>query len=46
MKARITLLGTVPTARVALGVRHPLDVHGAYGCDTDDCRCGRTGGQT
>ena len=22
---------------------HPLDVHGAYGCDTDDCRCGRTG---
>ena len=41
---RITLLiGTVPNRPRCAWCTHPLDVHGAYGCDTDDCRCGRTG---
>ena len=41
---RITLMGTEPNRpRCNAWCAHPLDVHGAYGCDTDDCRCGRTG---
>ena len=40
---RITLLGTVPNRPRCAWCTHPMDVHGAYGCDTDDCRCGRTG---
>ena len=41
--ARITLMGTEPNRPRCAWCAHPLDVHGAYGCDTDDCRCGRTG---
>ena len=40
---RITLMGTEPNRPRCAWCTHPLDVHGAYGCDTDDCRCGRTG---
>ena len=40
---RITLMGTVPNRPRCAWCTHPLDVHGAYGCDTDDCRCGRAG---
>ena len=41
--ARITLMGTEPNRPRCAWCTHPLDVHDAYGCDTDDCRCGRTG---
>ena len=39
-RPRITLMvQTGAEARVALGENaHPMDVHGAYGCDTDDCK--------
>ena len=37
---RITLMGTEPNRPRCAWCTHPLDVHGAYGCDTDDCRCG------
>ena len=40
---RIVLMGTEPNRPRCAWCAHPLDVHGAYGCDTDDCRCGRTG---
>ena len=47
MLTRITLMPVKPSGRLRCAwCAHPLDVHGAYGCDTDDCRCGRTGAHT
>ena len=40
---RITLLGTVPNLPRCAWCTHPMDHHGPYGCNTFECRCGRTG---